>query len=544
MIDRKKQSILNKVRQAFYPVAFALCVFVGGGQPVVAADVPQDFSKIVAPLLPSVVNISTTTEVKRDRQSFGVPQFPNGTNLEELFRQFFEGQEMDAPRKATSLGSGFIIDQDGKEAFIITCNHVIEEADEIKVILHDNTELKAVVVGRDKRTDIALLKVKTDKKLTPVAWADIQDVKVGQWVIAIGNPFGLSSTVTVGIVSTLARQIASRARGLTGDYIEGYIQTDASINMGNSGGPQFNADGKVIAISTAIFSPNGGNIGIGFGIPSDIAKQVYDQLRKFGRTKRGWLGVRIQGMNKAIAESLGLAKTDGALVAEVSPKGPAAKAGIKSSDVILKYNGVEVKESRTLPRIVGEGPIGKKVPLVVWRNGREVTLEALVGEFEEAESSGLINEGQPEEERTVLKKDKKILGMVLKTLTPVLADKYRVPDDVKGVLVESVDPRSNAVDLFARGDVITEVRHKSESMTVTTPAQIEEFALKIKKKIASSPAPENDSGEIVENTILFLVNRQGNSRFVPLNIDQKPEKDEEAADAGTPDHPKPKKRQE
>lgn len=486
-----------------------------------AADAPQDFSKIVAPLLPSVVNISTTTEVKRDRQKFGIPRFPNGSDLEELFRQFFEGQDMEGvPQRATSLGSGFVVDQVGNEGFIVTCNHVIEEADEIKVILHDNTELKATVVGRDKRTDIALLKVKTEKKLTPVDWADIQDVKVGQWVIAIGNPFGLSSTVTVGIVSTLARQIASRARGMVGDYIEGYIQTDASINMGNSGGPQFNADGKVIAVSTAIFSPNGGNIGIGFGIPSDIAKQVYEQLRKFGRTKRGWLGVRIQGMNKAIAESLGLSKPDGALIAEVSPKGPAAQAGIKSGDVILKYNGVDVKESRTLPRIVGEGPIGKKVPLLIWRNGREMTIEAHVGEFEEAESSGLINDGQQEEEQTVYKKDKRILGMTLKTLNPLLIEKYRVPEDVKGVLVESVDPRSNAAELFGRGDVITEVRYKSESVIVVTPQQIEEFVEKVRKKLPTN-SNSDDSSEISENTILFLVNRQGNARFVPLNIDEK-----------------------
>lgn len=518
--DNKKVSIMHLFKKSLLNLVLTL-VFAAGSLPLNAADIPQDFSKIVAPLLPSVVNISTTTEVKKERQNFGIPRFPNGSDLEELFRQFFEGQEMDAPRKATSLGSGFIVDQEGRDAFIVTCNHVIEEADEIKVILHDNTELKATVVGRDKRTDIALLKVKTDKTLTSVEWADIQDVKVGQWVIAIGNPFGLSSTVTVGIVSTLARQIASRTRGMIGDYIEGYIQTDASINMGNSGGPQFNAQGKVVAISTAIFSPNGGNIGIGFGIPSDIAKQVYEQLRKYGRTKRGWLGVRIQGMNKAIAESLGLSKADGALVAEVSPKGPAAKAGIRSGDVILKYNDVEVKESRTLPRIVGEGPIGKKVPLVVWRNGREVTLEALVGEFEEAESSGLIHDGQPEEDRPMHKKEKKILGMVLKSLTPVLIDKYRVPEDVKGVLIESVDPRSDIAELLARGDVITEMRYKSEAVVVTSPQHIEEFVEKIKQKMPPSTDSMNEEGETTENTILFLVNRQGNFRFVPIAIDPK-----------------------
>lgn len=520
MCDKNKGAPLGWIKKTVMCAAFVFAV-MGTSMPAAAADAPQDFSKIVAPLLPSVVNISTTTEMKRDRQKFGIPRFPNGTDLEELFRQFFEGQEMEGvPQRATSLGSGFVVDQVGNEGFIVTCNHVIEEADEIKVILHDNTELKATVVGRDKRTDIALLKVKTEKKLTPVIWADIQDVKVGQWVIAIGNPFGLSSTVTVGIVSTLARQIASRARGMVGDYIEGYIQTDASINMGNSGGPQFNADGKVIAISTAIFSPNGGNIGIGFGIPSDIAKQVYEQLRKFGRTKRGWLGVRIQGMNKAIAESLGLSKPDGALIAEVSPKGPAAQAGIKSGDVILKYNGVDVKESRTLPRIVGEGPIGKKVPLLIWRDGREITIEANVGEFEEAESSGLINDGQQEEEQTVYKKDKRILGMTLKSLNPVLIEKYKVPEDIKGVLVESVDPRSNAAELFGRGDVITEVRYKNESVVVTAPQQIEEFADKVRKKLPARPS-NDESSEISENTILFLVNRQGNARFVPLNIDEK-----------------------
>jgi serine protease Do len=520
-----KTNVLKKqaktIKRIFSLVAFVAFLSISSGQSAQAQTAgkgPQDFSEIVAPLLPSVVNISTTTEIKRDRQSFGIPNFPQGSQLEDLFRQFFEGHpEFDMPRKATSLGSGFVVAREGKEIYIVTCNHVIEGADAIKVILHnDEEELKAIVVGRDRRTDLALLKVKTDKKVSIAEWAEMKDVKVGQWVIAVGNPFGLSSTVTIGIISTIARNIAARARGLaSADYVEGYIQTDASINMGNSGGPQFNVQGKVIAISTAIFSPNGGNIGIGFGIPADIAKKVIEQLKKFGQTQRGWLGVRIQPITDSMAPSLGLDKVKGALIAEVSPKGPAAKAGIKAGDVIIKFNGIEVKESRQLPHIVGDSPIGKKVPMLVARNGKEMEFDVMVGRFEEAESAGLL--GAPDmEEKMPLKKEKKILGLILKSLTPALIDTLRLPEGTKGVLVEAVDPRSETARIIFPGDVIMEMRFKKESSPIASPKDVEDFITKVIKNYPPEPATEDDKNP--EKEVLFFINRKGATFFIGVKV--------------------------
>lgn len=491
-----------------------------------AADAPRDFSSVVEPLIPSVVNISTTTELKRDRQSFGIPRFPQGSQLEELFRQFFEGQDLDMPRKATSLGSGFVIAQEGNEAFIVTCNHVIDDADKIRVTFHDKMELTATVVGRDKRTDVALLKVKTSKKLSVVEWGESKDVKVGQWLLAIGNPFGLSSTVTVGIVSTIARDIASRARGLSADYVEGYIQTDASINMGNSGGPQFDAHGKVIGISTAIFSPNGGNIGIGFGIPADIARTVVDQLRKYGRTKRGLLGVKVQVVTEEIAQSIGLGKARGAMVAEVTPKGPAAKVGVKSGDIILKFNNVEVQESRQLPRIVGESPIAKKVPMLIWRNGKEISLDVVVGEYEQAESESAASEKAAGEELPEIHKHKRILGMEIVNLTPEISRDYQLSDDIKsGILIARVDRDSEAAEKgLQEGDVITEIRFKNDVITPTTSNQVEEFVNKVLK---ASPGPVTEGDEKPENKILLQIARGKTTRFVALKAIEANEDEDE-----------------
>ena len=353
----------------------------------IGSKAPAHFADIVEPLLPSTVNIWTSTEIKRPKAfdpSQGIPQ--GGPALEELFRQFLEGMQQGKPQKSSSLGSGFLIAQEGKTAYVVTCNHVIAGADEIKITLHDGMELDAEVVGRDKRTDLALLKVHTDKKLTVAAWGDSDKARVGEWVIAIGNPFGLGSTVTTGIISTISRDIGARSRTLgAADYVSGYIQTDASINMGNSGGALFNIDGKVLGVSTAIYTPNGGSIGIGFGIPAKLAQKVTQQLKEFGRTKRGWLGVRIQNVTPEIAESLGLPDDKGALVGDVAKKGPGQKANLKTQDVILTFNGQAVKESKDLPHIVGESEIGKAVPMVVWRGGKKVTLKVTVGEFEKAE---------------------------------------------------------------------------------------------------------------------------------------------------------------
>lgn len=495
-------------------IRFALTLFlvVQTGSPVFSwaakETAPHNFADIVAPLLSSVVNVSTITEIPRNRIPMDMPNFPPGSPFEELFRHFLEEGPQARPRKTTSLGSGFIVSQDAKETLIVTCNHVIADADKITIILSDNSEFEAQVVGRDHRTDLALLKISTDKKLTIVEWGDSDSTRVGEWIIAVGNPFGLASTVTVGVISTVARNLAIRAPGLaTADYIDGYIQTDASINMGNSGGPMFNVNGKVIGINTAILSPNGGSIGIGFAIPSSIAKGVVEQLKKYGRTKRGWLGVKIQPVTKDIATSLGLENTTGALVGDLSLHSPAMKAGIKGGDVILSFNGHEIKESRLLPRIVGEAPIGSKLPIVVWRNGKKLILDIVVGEFEEAEKEGLISVEGPEDKKMDKRQGRVVLGMVLQAIKPSQYERFGVNENTRGLVITYVDPDSEATEKGLRpGDIISEVLLEAIRERVTEPAQFITFvenARKHKKK-----------------QILLLINRGRDARFISLSLDE------------------------
>lgn len=498
----------------------ALCV--GKGQALsLGRSTPSDFADIVEPLLPSTVNIWTSTEIKKPKPLDPSQRGPQaGQALEELFRQFLEGMQQGQPRKASSLGSGFLISQEGENAYIVTCNHVIAGADEIKITLHDGTELDAEVVGRDKRTDLALLKVQTKKKLTIATWGDSSKARVGEWVIAIGNPFGLGSTVTTGIISTIARDIAARSRTLGGaDYVSGYIQTDAPINMGNSGGAMFDISGKVLAVSTAIYSPNGGNIGIGFGIPAQLAKKVVDQLKKFGRTKRGWLGVRIQNITPEIAESLGLKDPKGALVGDVSRKGPGQEAGIKTQDVILTFNGQEVKESKDLPHIVGESEIGKDVPVVVWRNGKKVNLNVKVGEFEQAEKEGLINLGPELEEK--MEKAEQILGLVTREVTAGVRERYKLSEDITGVFITFVSPNSEAFEKFLRpGDIIQQLTSGTMKLAPTKPEDLQKFIETLKKE--------------GKKKVLLLVNSQGNLRYVALSLEEKTEEksEDKAEDKG------------
>ncbi len=298
-------------------------------------------------------------------------QLPPGSPFEEFFHDFMEKQK-NAPHtkhKATALGSGSIIDPSG---YIVTNYHVVQDADEITVILQDDTNLTATVVGKDKKTDLALLKVETKKPLPSVAWGDSEKARVGDWIVAIGDPYGLGGTVTAGIISARARDINS------GPYDE-YLQTDAPINRGNSGGPMFNMDGEVVGVNTAIFSPSGGSIGIGFAIPSSLAKNIVDQLREHGHIRRGWLGVRIQMVTKDIADSLGLDHAKGALVSSVTPDGPAAKAGVQAGDVIISFDGKEVPEMRRLPLMVAETEVDKAVNMTVFRKGKEIALKVKQG---------------------------------------------------------------------------------------------------------------------------------------------------------------------
>ena len=301
-------------------------------------------------------------------------QFPPGSPFEDLFKDFFDRQSPHK-RKATSLGSGFVIDESG---YIVTNNHVIGNADEIEVIFQDGTKLNAELVGNDRKVDLAVLKVESNKKLEFVKWGDSSISKVGDWVLAIGNPFGLGGTVTAGIISAKSRDIKM------GQY-DSFIQTDASINRGNSGGPMFNIKGEVIGINSAIFSPSGGSVGIGFAIPAEIAAPVIDQLKKFGKTKRGWLGVRIQPVTDDIAEAYGLSEPKGALVASVTSNSPSSKSGIKPGDIILEFDGKEISKSRDLPRFVASTKIGKKVQVVVWRSNKSRSFNVILGELESFE---------------------------------------------------------------------------------------------------------------------------------------------------------------
>jgi serine protease Do len=373
-------------RAAAVALAVAIAVPMAVVAPIVptyAKAAPDSFADLAGKLLPAVVNISSTQDLQASRGGPGagpeVPMFPPGSPFEQFFKDFLNrnkpgGQgDKGAPapeRRMQSLGSGFIIDPSG---LVVTNNHVIEGADEITVTLQDNTSLKAKVLGRDETGDIALLQVKTDKQLPAVQFGDSDAERVGDWVLAIGNPFGLGGTVTAGIVSARGRDIHQ------GPY-DDFIQTDAAINRGNSGGPLFNMDGQVIGMNTAIYSPSGGSIGIGFSIPANLVKAVVTQLKDFGHPRRGWLGVRIQQVTPDIAESLGLHDASGAMVAGVNDGGPADKAKIHNGDIILKFNGQDVKEMRSLPRIVADSEVGKSVPVLLWRDGKQVTVQATLDE--------------------------------------------------------------------------------------------------------------------------------------------------------------------
>jgi serine protease Do len=478
--------------------AVLVVVLPAGALPAAARPAPDSFADLAEKLLPSVVNVSTTQTIKGEHRSTGRPQLPPGSPFEEFFKDFFDhnsdrGEKPDTrPHKATSLGSGFIIDPSG---YIVTNNHVIADADEITVILHDNTNLKAELVGRDTKTDVAVLKVKTDKPLIAAAWGDSDKSRVGDWVLAIGNPFGLGGSVTAGIVSARQRDINS------GPY-DDFLQTDASINRGNSGGPMFNMDGQVIGINTAIYSPSGGSIGIGFAIPSNLAKEVATQLiqEPDHLVHRGWLGVRIQAVTDEIAESLGLDKARGALVASVNDNGPAQAGGIQPGDIILTFDGKPVPDMRHLPRVVAESTVGKTVPVTVWRKRQQTTLDVKVGKLDETEQVAAR-----ETPKTPTDKGDdgvvKTLGLTLSNITPALKDKFSLGDD-KGVVVVEVNKNSPAAEKGLRaGDVIMEAAQEEIKTTGQISGKI------------------NDAKKAGRKSILLLVERQGDLRFIALRLD-------------------------
>jgi len=460
-----------------------------------AARGPDTIADISERVIDAVVNISTSQKV--ETRNSPMPQLPNDPQLDELFRDFFnrrgQGDPQNrerGPRRVNSLGSGFIIDPSG---IVVTNNHVISEADEITVILNDGARLKAEIIGRDQKTDLALLRVKPDKPLKAVTFGDSDKLRLGEWVIAIGNPFSLGGTVTAGIVSARNRDINS------GPY-DNYIQTDAAINRGNSGGPLFNLDGEVVGVNTAIISPSGGSIGIGFAVPSKTAMPVIEQLKQFGETRRGWLGVRIQQVTDEIADSLKINPPRGALVAGVDERGPAKPAGIEPGDVIVKFDGKDIKEMRDLPRVVADTPVGKQTPVVVIRKGKEETKTVTLGRLEDGEKLAAADpksEGTPD--KSVVKKT---LGLELANMSDDLRKRYKIKDTVKGVIIIGVDANSPAADKrLAPGDVIVEIAQEAVASADELQAKID----KLKKDGRKS-------------ALLLVAGADGELRFVALSL--------------------------
>ncbi|HZR62705.1 MAG TPA: DegQ family serine endoprotease [Xanthobacteraceae bacterium] len=480
-----------------------------------AARGPENIADVAEQVIDAVVNVSTSQKV--DAHIGNLPDLPPGSPMEKFFEDFFKrhrgqggpngqggqggqggpngqgDQDQDEPRRVNSLGSGFIIDPSG---LVVTNNHVIADADEISVILNDGTKLKAELVGKDTKSDIALLRVHSDKPLHAVKFGDSDNLRLGEWVIAIGNPFSLGGSVTAGIISARHRDINS------GPY-DNYIQTDAAINRGNSGGPLFNLNGEVIGINTAIISPSGGSIGIGFAIPSDSATPIIDQLQKYGEARRGWLGVRIQQVTDELAESLSLGSPRGALVAGVDDKGPAKPGGLEPGDVVVKFDGHDIKEMRDLPRIVADTAVGKEVDVVVIRKGKEETHKVTIGRLNETVkvASADPKKDAPPPEKSVVQKT---LGLELSSLTDDLRRRFKIRDNVKGVVITGVDPNAaNAAPdkHLAAGDVIAEVQYQA----VNTPADLQKRVDELKqqgKKVA----------------VLLVSNADGETRFVALNL--------------------------
>ena len=442
---------------------------------------PVSFADLAEQISPSVVNITTSMLVASPTMPEGIA--PEGSPFED----FFNNQD-GAPRRSSALGSGFVISADG---FIVTNNHVIEGADEISIEFFDGDVLPATVVGTDLNTDIALLKVEaTDLPFVPFGDSNGPGSRVGDWVIAMGNPLGQGFSVSAGIVS-------ARNRALSGSF-DDFIQTDAAINRGNSGGPLFNMDGAVIGVNTAILSPSGGSIGIGFSMSSAVVKPVVDQLREFGETRRGWLGVRIQDVTPDMVDAIaGLDTARGALVTDV-PEGPSLDAGILSGDVLLTFNGVEVPDTRELIKMVGGMPVGQQVPVELLRDGEMMTLTVVLGRREDAEAEALpASVEAPEPVQS------EMLGLTLSEVTDELKQQFQLGDAVSGLVITAVDPASDAGEKgIVAGDIITEAGQQAVATVADFTARIDEATAAGRK------------------SLLLLVRRGGDPRFVALSIEQ------------------------
>src|ERR1700682_4593776 len=469
---------------------------------------PDGIADVAEKVIDAVVNISTsqTVEAKGGAEGRGaIPQLPPGSPFEEFFDDFFKNRRGGPggnskggdrggdlqPRKTNSLGSGFIVDTAG---IAVTNNHVIADADEINIIMNDGTKIKAELVGVDKKTDLAVLKFTPPAKpLVAVKFGDSDKLRLGEWVIAIGNPFSLGGTVMAGIVSARNRDISS------GPY-DNYIQTDAAINRGNSGGPLFNLDGEVIGVNTLIISPSGGSIGIGFAVPSKTVAGVVDSLRQFGELRRGWLGVRIQQVTDEIAESLNIKPARGALIAGVEDKGPAKPAGIEPGDVVIRFDGKDIKEPKDLSRVVADTAVGKEVDVVIIRKGTEETKKVTLGRLEDGEKvqAAAKTKDEPAEKQLT----QKALGLDLATLSKDLRPRYKIKDSVKGVIITSVDTSSDAAEKrLSAGEVIVEVAQEAVANAADVKKRVDQLKKDGKKSI-----------------LLLVSNPEGELRFVALSV--------------------------
>jgi serine protease Do len=477
----------DRYQTIFVGAFLALALLMAQAVAAAARGAPDSFADLAEKLSPAVVNITTTTTVMRRSQGM-IPQAPQGSPFEDLFRDFLDrGNPQERPRSTTALGSGFIISADG---YIVTNNHVIDGADEIVIDFFDGRQLDAKLIGTDPKTDIALLKVEAEEPLPFVSFGDSDLARVGDWVLAIGNPLGQGFSVSAGIVS-------ARNRSLRGTY-DDYIQTDAAINRGNSGGPLFNMDGSVIGVNTAIISPNGGSIGLGFSMSSNVVSRVVDQLQNFGETRRGWLGVRIQDVDPDMAEALGLEEVAGAMVSSV-PEGPAQEAGMLAGDVILTFDGKDVTDTRELVRMVADTEVSKAVRVVVFREGKTVTLKVVLGRRENAEQAEILpTSAQPDVQKPV-----EGLGMTFSGLTDEIRQQLQLKDTATGVAVLEVQEGTDAFDKGIRaGDVIAEVGQQK----VESPADV--------------TAAFDAAREAGRKSVLLLVRREGEPRFVGLSLEE------------------------
>lgn len=475
---------LQVTRQALV-LLMGLALLIAQAMPSQARGFGDSFADLADKVSPAVVNITTTTTVAASTD--GGPMVPPGSPFEDFFKDFMDRQGDDQPqrpRRSQALGSGFVISEDG---FIVTNNHVIEGADEIMIEFFSGEQLPASLVGTDPKTDIALLKVESEEALPFVAFDDSDEMRVGDWVLAVGNPLGQGFSVSAGIVS-------ARNRSLSGSY-DDFIQTDAAINRGNSGGPLFNTDGGVIGVNTAILSPSGGSIGIGFSMASNVVSNVVDQLKEFGETRRGWLGVRIQDVTADVADAMGLASASGALVTDV-PDGPAKDAGVLAGDVITNFDGTEVEDTRELVRIVGSSPIGEAVRVVVNREGKTKTLLITLGRREEAEAA--IPASAPVTEPI----EQDVLGLTIAEMSDELREQLGLSGSAEGLVVKDVSEDSQAYEKGLRaGDVITEAgQQKVDSLS------------DLEDRIAEA----KDAGR---KSLLLLVRRSDEPRFVALSVE-------------------------